>query len=444
MDIQLNKQSETEATIKVSLSEADYQQNIDKKLKDYRKKVSLKGFRPGKVPTTLIKKMYGKAILFDEVNHTLSHALQDYIKNNELKIIGDPLINEDKAKEIDWDHQTDFNFEYEVGLTPNFEVKQDLKLTQYVIKVDDKELDKAVEKLLEQYGSVENLEVSERGDTVFGTLTLDGTDFTKDSLVDPEKLLKKNEKLFVGVKKDDVVTFDIAKLFSKKEDLAVFTGKTNDEVEDLEGEYSFTVKNINRTVKAELNQEFFDKIFGEGKVKSEEEFRTKYTEILEGNYKKDSQYLLANEIQKDLIEGVKIDLPESFYKKWILKTNENLKAEDLDKDFEFYLKDLKWTLIKGNILEGADVKIEEQDIISRTVDMFKEQFGGSMGDLSPELEQQMEGFAKNYLSQNEGQNYMNVVNTVRTDKVIDLVKEKSTIKEKEVTLAEFEKQAKKQ
>ncbi len=441
MDIQLEKNTGTEALIKVKLKEDDYQPIVKEKLKDYAKKATMKGFRPGKVPMSLIEKMYGKAVRAEEINKILVDAVTKYIKDNDIKIIGDPLPDNDKVKEIDWDNQTEFDFEYSIGLVDDFKYDLNFKITKYTIKVDKKEIDRTIGELKQRYGKMTNPEVSEEGDSLFGTLAQESSEFSKDCLIEIAKVAKKYQKKFIGVKKGDVIAFDIQKLFKEAADLEAVSGLTADEAKNLQGEFEFTVKNVNRVIPAEMNQEFFDKIFGEGEVKSEEEFIEKYTEIFKGNYDEESEYLLSHQIQEKLIKDTKIELPEEFYKKWVLATNEQISEEDLNKNFEHYLRDLKWTLIKNKIAADHDIKIEYQEVLEKTKNLYKAQFGNI--DFSGELEKNLEVMANNYLQENNGENYVQIYNQLRTEKIMDIIKQNANITVKEVTRDEFSKKAKK-
>jgi trigger factor len=442
LDIQLEKNSSTEALIKINLKEADYQPKLTEKLKSYSKKATIKGFRPGKVPLSLIEKMYGKSIMVEEINKILVDSLKEYIKENDVKIIGDPLPNNEKAQGIDWDTQKEFDFEYSIGLIDDFKYNLEFKIDKYEIKVEKKVLDEALDKLKEQYGKMTNPEVSEDGDSIFGTLAQEASETSKDGLIDIDKVSKKLQKSFIGIKKDDVIKVDIQKLFDDEKDLVEVIGLSEEEVKALNGEFEFTVKNVNRVEPAEMNQEFFDKIFGEGKVKTEEEFIEEYTKTFEKNYDQESEYLLAHQIQEKILKDTKISIPEKFYKKWILATNEGISEADLDKDFENYVRDLKWTLIKNDIAnDNDDVKIEYVDTVNYTKKMFQAQFGGM--ELNDEMDKNIEVMANNYLQQNNGENYMNVFNQLRSEKIMDVLKQKAEISVKKVTRKEFEKKAEK-
>ena len=441
MDIQLEKNSSTEALIKINLKETDYQPKLKEKLKSYSKKANIKGFRPGKVPISLIEKMYGKSIMVEEINKILVDSLKEYIKKNDIKIIGDPLPNNEKAKEIDWDTQREFDFEYNVGLIDEFEYNLNFKINKYQIQLEKKVLDEAIDELKVRYGKMTNPEISEDGDSIFGTLAQLETEFTKDGLIEMPKVSKKLQKSFIGLEKEDIVKVDIGKLFEDEKDLVEVIGQSEDEIKELKGEFDFTVKNVNRVEPAEMNQEFFDKIFGEGKVKTEDEFVAEYTKIFEENYDRESEYLLAHQIQEKILKETKLAIPEKFYKKWVLATNEKIAEEDIEKDFEHYVSDLKWTLLKNRIAEDNEINVEYADVVKATKKMYQAQFGSI--ELNEEMDKNMEVMANNYLQQNNGENYMNVFNQVRAEKIMDILKQKADISVKKVKREEFDKKAEK-
>ncbi len=442
MDIQFEKQTPAEGLIKIKLKEDDYQSKFEEKIREYKKSISLKGFRPGKVPAGLIKKMYGKSILVEEINKLLVDSINNYIKENDLKIIGDPLPNNDKTGTIDWDNDKEFDFEYQVGLIDDFTYDLDsVKATKYEIKIDKKELDEIIENLRKQYGKMSTPETSEEGDSIFGTLSQESSDFSLDTLLATDKVLKKHLKKFIGLKKDDTVTFEIQGLFKEEADLVQFIQKTPEEAKEVKGKFTFKVKNISRTEPAEMNQEFFDKIFGKDQVKTEKEFIDKYTELLRENYDKESGYLLSNDLQKKLIDSIKINLPEDFYKKWLLASNQGLNEAELEKDYEHYLRDLKWNLIKNKIGEDHKIKVEYQDVLERTKEFFRQQYG-LYNTKDEEADKSLEILANNYLQENKGEHYMNIHSQVKTEKIMEMVKEKAKISVKKISKDEFNKKVK--
>ncbi len=437
MDIQLEKGTASEGLIKINLKEADYQPKYEEKIKSYSKQATIKGFRPGKVPPGLIKKMYGKSILVEEINKLLIDTLNDYIKKNDIKIIGDPLPNNDKANSIDWDNQKEFDFEYSVGLVDDFTYDLNLKVTRFEIKTDKKELEQRISDMQKQYGNMMSPDTSEEGDSLYGKLEQASTGFSQDVMIIISQISKKNRKKFVGLKKEDEVSTELQGLFENSKDLEDALQKTEEEVKALKGAFVFKVNHISRVEPAELNQEFFDKIFGKDKVKTKEEFEKKYAGIMEKTAGRESDYLLARDIQKKLIESTKVSLPEDFYKRWLLTANTGLSEEALDKDFEHYVRDLKWNLIKNKIADDNGIKVENAEVVEKAKSYFREQYG--IHETDEEMDKNLESIANNYLQQNNGEQFMNIYGQVRTEKIVELAKQKAVITTKKVSRDEFNK-----
>ncbi|NMM49334.1 trigger factor [Marinigracilibium pacificum] len=438
MDITLNKKSNTEATIKISLNESDYQSQVAEKIKEYSKKANLKGFRPGKVPTGVIKRMYGKSILVEEVNHIVSHKVSDYIKENNIQVLGQPIPNETAINSIDWDTQKDFDFEYEIGYATEFkaDVSKRKKLTKYVIKTSKKNIDETIERLQKQLGETIEPETADAGDVFTGKLTAEDGSFEKDLSLTIDKATKKEQKVFIGTKVGDEITFDIRKSFKKDEDLAEAIGQSIDEVKDLNGNFTFKIEKIERKGEAELNQEFFDKVFGKDAVKSEEEFRTKVEETIKENYDRESGYLLDRDIRDKFVELTKIELPEEFLKQWIVQSNDGqVTLEQVEDEFEAYSRDLKWSMIIDQIAEENEIKVENDEIVDEAKKSIAQQFGGMQ--MNEEMSQMLDQIAQNYLQQNNGQNYMNIYNQVKGQKVLDFIKDKIDITEEKVDVDKF-------
>ncbi|MEQ9101163.1 MAG: trigger factor [Imperialibacter sp.] len=438
MDIQLDKITKTEALIKIKVSETDYQPKVEEKIREYSRKASIKGFRPGKVPQGMIRKMYGKSILVDEVNHMLSHKVSDYIKDNKLEIIGEPLPNVEKAQDIDWDVQKDFEFEYNVGLVDEFSIdlSKKVSVTSYSIKVDKKLIAETVENLKSQFGETSDQETAAEGDNLFGVLK--GEDDAKEEsiVLYADKLSPKEAKKLVGVTKGAVVEVDIKKLFKEESDLAIALGITKDEAKKLKGKYTFEVKNISRVAKAEVNQELFDKTFGKDAVKSNEEFEQKIKETISENYQQETDMFLDRSIRNEMIKNTKLELPDSFLKSWLLRTNEGqLTPEDIEKEFDAYTKELKWSLIRNKISKDQDLKIEHEDVMEEARKLIRRQLAGS--GMGSQFESSIDMFVNNYLQGENGDNYMKVHNQVQTLKVMEYIKSQVTIKSKEVSLDDF-------
>ncbi|MBB6328688.1 trigger factor [Algoriphagus iocasae] len=436
MEISLDKQSANQALIKIKLNEADYQPKVDAKLKDYAKKANIKGFRPGKAPVSMVKNIYGTSVLVEEINSILGESLNNYIKEQTFKILGEPLPVEKENDSIDWKTQKEFDFEYKIGFVEGISVALDKKFkgTKYAIKVDDKLVEETIENLKAQSGKSTNPEVSEAGDHIYGDLTAKESGFTKTLSLDLTKITKKLAGKFTGISKDAVVEFESKDV--KKAQWEEAFGMTEEEVESAQGELTFTVKNINRTEAAELNQEFFDKVFGPGVVSTEEEFVAKVKETLQGNYDKESKVFTEEELKKAITESAKIDLPDAFLKEWLIRANEGkVTEEDVEKEYPIYAKQLIWSLISNHLATENKIQAEHEDVIAKTKEMIREQFASS--GLGSQMEESMDMFVDNYLKGEEGQNYMNMLTSVQNDKVLAYVQENIDLKEKEITIDEF-------
>jgi len=439
LDITLDKKDSNVASIKIKLNEADYQSKVDEKIKDYSKKANINGFRPGKVPTGVVKKMYGKSILVEEINHIVGHALQDYIRDNEVKILGEPIPNQQQIETVDWDNQSDFEFEYNVGLVEDFTVdlSKKVKVKSYTIEVDEKIVEESLDNVRDQFGQMTNPETSEEGDVLYGTFAQENGDISHDTTLDLADLLKKDLKKFVGKKKDDVIKTDLNKLIKDDAARAALIGKTADEITDLDGAFTFTVKNVNRKEKAEINQELFDKTFGPDVVKSEEEFKAKISETIGQNYSRETDQWLNKTIQDELIKKTGINLPDEFLKEWLKLTGEGKVTDvELEKEYHLYADQLRWNLISGEVAKINEIKPEHEEIQEATRNMINAQFAGSgMGQFAD----QMDSFVENYLQGENGQNYMKMAEQVQQSKVIDFIKEKIDIKEEKVDVEKFKK-----
>ena len=438
MDITLDKKGNTEASIIIKLKEEDYRSQVEDKVKEYKKKANMKGFRPGKVPTGIIKKMYGKAIKVEEINQLLSKSLPEYIREQNLNLVGEPLPNYENADDIDWENQKEFEFTYDVGFVDEFEydVSDQLKITRYRLKLTDEELEETVDRLRDQFHDTENVEEVGKEDIINGTVKQKEGDLENETSMDLKEMEETQSKVFIGANKGDSVTFDIRETHPENSDVAVILSKNPDEVEDVKGEFSFTIESVLRRKPAEVNQAFFDKVFGEGEVKSEEEFRDKVKETMQENYDRETYNLMMLDIRKTVLEKTDFEVPEEFLKRWLLEKNDgNVTEEQIENEFDDYLKDLRWNLITNKIAEDKEIKVEHEDVKSKAREMIEEQLGQS--GLLQQLGDNLDPFVDNYLQGENGNNYMQVFNQAKTEKIFDYIRENATIEEKEITVDEF-------
>lgn len=435
MEITQDKHSANQASIKIKLNEADYQPKVDAKLKDFAKKSNIKGFRPGKAPLSMVKNMYGTSVLVEEINTILSESLNTYLKEQTFKILGDPLP-QDQNRTIDWKTQKDFEFDYKIGFVESVDLTLDpkIKASKYSIKVDDKLINETLDNLKSQYGNSTNPEVSEEGDRIYGDLKATEGDFEKTVSLDLTKITKKLADKFIGLSKEAVVEFEAKDV--KKGQWEEAFGLSEEESDTIDGALTLTVKNINRTETAEMNQEFFDKIFGPDVVKSEEEFITKVRETLQANYDKESKVFTEEELKKVLTDAAKVDLPEAFLKEWLMIANDGKVTEaDIEKEFPIYGRQLTWSLISNEIATKNEIKAEHEEVIEKTKQMVRDQFAAS--GLGAQMEDSMDMFVDNYLKGEEGQNYMNMLTSIQNEKVLAFAMDKISLQEKEISIDEF-------
>lgn len=442
MTITLDKKNTTDGLIKIKITESDYQSKVEEKMRDYARKANIKGFRAGKVPTGVIKKMFGKSILVEEINHFLSHKLSDYIKENNLRIIGEPLPNHDKANTIDWDTQKDFEFEYQVGLAEDFkyELSNKVKVKAYPIEVGEKVIEETTADLKKRFGKVEYPETSEAGDNLFGSVSsVDAGGFKNESgIIDTSKVAKKEQSKFTGLKKGDEITFDVQKIYDEPGLLAQLLDVSEDVAQKTSGKYSFKVDNISRVEPAHINQELFDRVFGKDVVKNEEEFIAKIKETVAQNYKRESDFFLEHHIEDHFINATKINLPEGFLKNWLKATSDGKVTDEvIAKEFDAYTRNLKWDLIKSKIAEDTKIIVDTDEVKSRAREVILSQFGGAA--FASQLQDKLDAITENYLSHENGQNFMRIYNQLRNDKIMKHIRENITVVDKPVSVDEFKK-----
>lgn len=440
LEITLNKKNNTEGVIKIKLTEGDYQPHVEEKVRDYSRKANIKGFRQGKVPAGVIKKMFGKSILVDEITQVLNHKLTDYIKENNLKILGEPLPDQEKSRNIDWETQKDFEFEYQVGMVDEFtyEVSKKVKVKSFPIEVDSKVIDETIADVKKRFGKATYPEVSEIGDNLFGELrSADNDTYKKEyTLLPTDKVVAKDQQKFAGLKKDDEVEFVISQTFTDQDVIQQLLGENADA--DVNGKFFFKVNSINRSEPADLNQELFDRVFGKDAVTTEEEFVAKVKETIGENYKRESEHFLDHHIEDYFIANTNINLPDDFLKNW-LKVSSQGKIDDavLEKEFTEYKRGLKWDLVKNRIADDNKLSVEPEEIKAKAKELIIGQFGGQA--FADQIADRLDGIADNYLQHENGQNFMKLYNQLRTDKIMKFIKENITIDEKNVTVDEFKK-----
>jgi trigger factor len=440
MNISLNQQSATDGSIIIKIEEQDYQSKVANKLKDYAKKANIKGFRQGMVPQGVVKKMFGKSILVEEVNSIISSSINNFIKEKKLRVLGDPMPDNEKTPSIDWDFQKDFEFVFKVGMAADFKVdlSSKVKINKYKIEVDDKVVEETLLETRKRYGKPSYPEVSEKTDIIYGEIAGATPEEKKNSYIIIEKAKTKEQKKFIGLKKDDMVDFNAIEAFEDAADQANALGIHEGDLAATDGKASMKVTIVSRIEPAEINQELFDKVFGKDVVKSEEEFVNKVKETVASNYEREANHLLEHEIEHHLMDHTNITLPEEFLKHWLKNTGDGTITDDvLAKEFSDYKNSIKMDLIKNQIAEENKISVESGDVRERAKQMVISQFGGEAAiEL---LKDRIDQITDNYLQGNNGQNFMRLYNGLRTEKIMDVIKGLITVNEKKVTLEEFKK-----
>ena len=447
MNISRENIDELNAILTISVEKSDYEATVNDVLKNYRKKANMPGFRPGMVPAGLIKKMHGKAALAEEVNKIISNSLNDYIRSENLYLLGEPLPNEEKQPAIDWDNQSDFSFVYDIGLAPSFEVKldKDTIIPYYSLVADDEMVSKQAEAYTSRAGENKPAGSVEEKDTVRGTFVqLDeaGTEL-EGGIVAPKVVIAmdvmKDEEIktsFMGKTVGDVVVFDPLKAYDNKHEVGHMLNISHEEAEKLSGNFNFTIEEILRFEKAELNQDLFTKIYGEESgITTEEEFRAKVKSEIEENFVYSSNYKFFIDSSELLKNNILFDLPKAFLKRLIKTTNKEMTDEQIDTDFDSYMLDLKWQLIKDKIVKDNELKITEEDVRTLAREMALVQF--RQYGLNNISEEHLENYTNHMLKNEEERRKL--VSKKQDDVILGTIKDKVTLDIKEINYEEFNK-----
>jgi trigger factor len=446
MNITKENIDDLNAVLRVEIKKADYEKNIEKTLKDYRKKANIKGFRPGMVPIGLVKKMYGKAVQLDEINKLVSESIQKYLTDEKIEVLGDPLPKIDEHELINFDTQEDFAFSFELGLAPQFEVQlsKKNKVAYYDLSVDEKMRNDYTSNYTRRFGEFRKTDVTndtdmlkgnieaidENGITIPDGLAAENTALTISVIKDEEI-----KKLFVEKKAGDSIDFDLRKALPNDYEIAGILRKQKDEVADLNGNFRYTINEINRFVPAEVNQELFDKVYGEGIVKSEEEFTAKIEEEITKNLKRESEYKLMLDIKALVLEKTEFGLPEEFLKKWLLKVNEKTTPEQIEQEFDNFRKDLRWQIIRNKVARDNEIKITEEELHAEAMNITRYQF--QQYGLFYANDEQIHNYAHEMLKRDE--DAKRIADKILEEKAIEKLREVVTLENKTVTVEEFNK-----
>lgn len=444
MNITQEKTGDLNAVVTVKISPDDYQEKVNKAIKEQAKKAKIPGFRPGMVPPSHIKKMYGKSILVDEINTLLSDTVNNYLQQNNIEILGQPLPKEDDSQ-FNWDFNDEFVFNYELGLAPEITVEftSKDKLTQYVVKADKETLDARIKNIRRSYGKMTNPEVVEAGDVIFGEFVqLDQHNEVLEGGINVTSSLRleivsdaKAQKSLIGLKKGDVVeAFDLVNAVNDHTQIVKILKLDEENPIIPQTKFKLTVKNINRLEEADLNQEFFDKLFGEGAVTTEAEFVAKITEEIEAMMAQDADRKLAADLYQYGASKADMQLPDDFLKRWLKMTNKELTDEELEKGYDDFAKNLRWTLVENKIIKDNSIEIKYEDVLETAKQRLDAQF--RMYSPQALTEEQLNQYAVQFLQTKENAN--RIFDEVKAQKVFDFLKTIITLDKKEIDYVKFQ------
>ncbi|TXE06329.1 trigger factor [Seonamhaeicola algicola] len=425
------------AVVKVDIAKEDYSDKVEKILSDYRKTANIPGFRKGHVPMGMVKKQYGKAVLVDEVNKLLQDALNKYLTEEKLDVLGQPLPK--PQDDINWDAEA-FSFEFELGLAPAFDVniKGKKAITHYNIVADDKMIDEQIERIQKQYGKLVSQDTVEKDSEITGTYKNEEKEIDNTVTITLDKFKgKTTEKQFVGAKVGDVITLKTKGLYNDEHELMHALKLGHDEVHGLDIEVTFTITEINKRELADLDQDLFDKLFGEGVVKTVTELKDKIKEDAEKQFAQQADQKLLNDVTEYLVENTKFDLPAEFLTKWLQTAGEKqLDDEQAKEEYEKSEKSLRYQLIEGKLIEENDVKVTMDDIKNHAKEMIKAQMA-QFGQMNPS-DEELDGIAARVLSnQDEARR---ISEQLISQKLLEVYKEKANLKVKELSYENFVKE----
>ncbi|PDH50545.1 MAG: hypothetical protein CND58_01080 [Rhodothermaeota bacterium MED-G16] len=442
LKIKKTKITTTESNINLILEKDDYINQFEKQLKDLKRKANLKGFRPGMVPIQLLKNLYGKGVLLEEINKIVSEKINNYIKESKIKIIGEPKPEKNEIEKLDINNLKNFIFDFKVGHLSDFKLdsfKKSQKFTLNTIKVDKKTIQETIENLKTQYADVNNLKEVTSKSSVYCEISFN--DKTKKGLLDLEKLDKVESKKIIGKKSDESILINLKKLSKNNNDsLSQIIGESI-ELNKFPEKVSIKIDNIIERAPAKINQSFFDKIFGVGKIKNKKEFENEIRKSIEFNYLKETEFFLNKEIEKKILSKNKIEVPKKYVKEWVSNNNdEETSKKLLNEDFDSYCNQIRWSYIVDEIIDSNKIKVENSEIEEMAKNQIQHQLMSSgMQNMNKDIDK----FVDNYLRHNKGENYLKIFNQLKSNKVFNHIKEKVTITKKSITFDKFKDIAKK-
>ena len=444
MNITFEAPDKVNGLMTITLEKDDYQGEVDKTLKDYRKRANIPGFRPGQAPMGMIKRQYGAAVKMDVVNKVLGEKLYGYIRENKIQMLGEPLANAGQEPQ-DLEHADTLTFKFDIAVAPEFEAKlsDKDKVDYYHIKVDDKLIDQQVEMYQNRAGQYEKVEAydAEQRDMLKGDLReVDGTVEVADAVLMPQYIkVEDQKKLFDGAKLGDIITWNPRKAYPESDvEVSSLMKIEKDDVKNHEGDFTFQITEISRFTKAEVNQQLFDQAFGEGQVKDEKEFRQKISDMISKQFESDSDYKFLLDVRAYVEKKVgKLEFPEELLKRVMKQNNKDRKdvEEYVEKNFEASIKELAWHLMKEQLVAAQNIKVEDDDLKAVAKEAARAQF--AQYGMSNVPEEYLDNYAQEMLKKRE--NVDGLVDRAVDVKLTAALKGVVKLNEKDITMEDFQK-----
>ncbi len=437
MDIKKKDVDALNAVVTVVISKDDYQEKVTKVLNNYKKTANIPGFRKGHIPMGMVKKQYGKGVLVEEVNKLLQEGLHNFLTQEKLDVLGNPLPKNET--EINWDND-EFTFEFDLGLSPSFKVDVAKKsVTAYKIIADKEMLDNQVKSIRKQYGTLKSKTQVEKGDEITGTFTNTEKEIDKSTTLELESLKGKAQiKALTGAKPGDVISLKTKGMFSQEQDNQKHFGVSVEDAKGLSVEVSFKIDEVNTREMADLNQELFDKLFGQGNVTSEKALKEKIKEDAEKQFAQQSDQKMLNDVVESLIENTKFDLPKDFLERWIQVSGENpMTPEEAKAEYARSEKGLRYQLIEGKLRAEHNLQVSFDELKAYALEMIKGQMA-QFGQLDPS-EEELNNIASRIMSNQD--EVKRLSEQLNSSKLLDFFKENAKLKIKEVSYDKFIKEA---
>jgi trigger factor len=435
------------AVLKITVEKKDYAERVEETLKDYRKKVTMDGFRPGKVPAGLVSKMYRTPVMVEEINKLVSESISKYLSDENIKILGEPLPNEDQQKDIDWESQTEFEFRFDLGLAPELEINlsQKDKVPLYEIQIDKNMIEETKESYTRKMGTMvpvdqvsgdeilqgDFTQIDKEGNPVEGGITAEDARFSMEVV--------KDTKVKTGLtarKAGDSVEMDVRSTFPNETEVASLLKIDKSVVAEIAPHFRFTIKDISRFEMAEINQELFDKLYGKDAITSDAEFEEKIREEMKNGLSRDSDYRFGIDAKKMMLKKLKFDLPVKFLKRWLAVVNEGkFTEEQIEEDFAKFEDDLKWQLVRDRIIKDQEIKVEQEEIKAQARELARMQF--QQYGIMDIPEENLENYATEMMKNEE--EMKKILERLYEKKVLDYLRISVKVDTKQITLEKFNK-----